>query len=78
MTFRQRCFPLHSLLSITNSQKCFFGSHSLKVGTDEANVSFYLSRWFTYISLIGSLSSSKAIAFLSANEEMSQLWARHY
>lgn len=49
----------------------------MKSDIDETNVSFFLIRWFAYIDVIGSLSSCKATAFLTTNENMSQLWGLH-
>lgn len=49
----------------------------LKSDIDETNVSYFLVRWFAYIDVIGSLSSFKASAFLTTNEDMAQLWGLH-
>lgn len=49
----------------------------LKSDIDESNVSYFLIRWFAYIDVIGSLSSPTGSAFLTANEDMAQLWGLH-
>lgn len=66
--------------SITDNEKELIGPRPLgvlKTDVDENNVSFFLIRWFAYIDVIGSLSSPKATAFLTTNEDMSQLWSLH-
>lgn len=44
---------------------------------EETDVSYFLIRWFAYIDVIGALSSAKATALVSTNENMAQLWALH-
>lgn len=66
--------------SITDNKKSLIGPRPLgllKSDIDETNVSFFLIRWFAYIDVIGSLTSCKATAFLTTNENMSQLWGLH-
>lgn len=66
--------------SITDNEKGLIGPRPLGVlrsDIDETNVSFFLIRWFAYIDVIGSLSSAKATAFLTTNEDMAQLWGLH-
>lgn len=49
----------------------------LRNDLEETDISYFLIRWFAYIEVIGALSSSRASAFLTTNENMAQLWAIH-
>lgn len=44
---------------------------------DESDITFFLIRWFAYFDVVGALCSSHGSAFMSANENMAQLWAIH-
>lgn len=73
------CSP-RTRVSLVDSDTKVIGPRPLGVlrsDIDETNVSFFLVRWFAYIDVIGSLSSSKATAFLTTNEDMAQLWGLH-
>ncbi|CDO52715.1 Conserved hypothetical protein. Putative fungal zinc cluster transcription factor [Geotrichum candidum] len=45
--------------------------------TKESDVAYFLVRWFSYIDVIGGLSSAHTTTFTTRNEDMAQLWALH-
>lgn len=55
------------------------GPSSISIDTSkkESDVAYFLIRWFSYIDVIGGLSSARATTFMTRNENMAQLWALH-
>jgi hypothetical protein len=70
--------------TISPGPACMIGPSSISTETTasttarkESDVAYFLIRWFSYIDVIGGLSSAHATTFMTRNEDMAQLWALH-
>lgn len=80
----QDSHSVHDMISALSpgfDESKVLGPKSLSIArtgnASETDVSYFLVRWFAYIDVIAGLSSPKASALMTANENMAQLWALH-
>lgn len=65
--------------TVSTCSERIIGPSSISIDTSkkESDVAYFLIRWFSYIDVIGGLSSARATTFMTRNENMAQLWALH-